>query len=105
VTTGETRNVEIPRYVRMANDGIWIFCTEDEAQCLAISGKRYSISGKEPVEDAPEVVIIKKVDGGAELQNVLRESLSQATTLDEVKHCIEDIYECLLDFYDEKYSG
>jgi hypothetical protein len=96
VTTGETRNVEIPRYVRMAKNGVWIFCTEDDAQCLVISGKRFSISGKEPVADAPEVVIVKQVDAGEEIQELFADRLKQAETLEEVKSCIVDIYDVLL---------
>lgn len=109
--TGEKVNVENPRYVKKNQRGIWVKCQEQDAQCIAVGGVRYSIFDKIQIEDAPEVLIIKEVDSGEQLQNLrranaeeLRERLKQAETLEEVKHCIEDIYSCLLDLYDEKFS-
>ena len=99
VTTGQTRNVELPRYVKLSDDGIWIFCTEDDAECVALSGRRYSIAGREAVEDAPEVVIIKRIDAGEELNDLLRENLSNAKTAEELKAAVLDIYDAILDIY------
>lgn len=52
-----------PRFVRKnPSSGAYIQCSYPLAECIAIDGKRYSIEGKELVEDAPDVVTVKVID-------------------------------------------
>ena len=97
-TTGESFNVETPRYIRRNHNGTWIFCSEDDAEGISIDGEINSILDKPPIENTP-TVLIKKVDGGIQIQNVLRENLQQAHSVEEVKAAILDIYDALFDLY------
>lgn len=55
-----------PRFVKLnPESGAWVRCDAINAQCLAANGVRYSLAGREPVEDAPIVVFVQKVDAGA----------------------------------------
>ena len=55
-----------PRFVKLNPDsGAWIRCDAICAQCIAINGVRYSLTGREPVEDAPIVAFVQKIDAGA----------------------------------------
>lgn len=75
--------VETPRYVKKKpSTGAWIQTNAYEAECVAIDCKRYSIAGKELVEDAPQVVTIEHVDSALE-------SLKQNKTLDKNSYDIE----------------
>ena len=55
-----------PRFVRKnPSSGAYIQCDFNQAECIAIDGKRYSIEGKELVEDAPDVVTVKQIDAAS----------------------------------------
>ncbi len=55
-----------PRFVRKNPlSGAFIQCDFSKAECIAIDGKRYSIEGREPVEDAPDVVTVKIIDAAS----------------------------------------
>lgn len=57
------------RYVKFKeSSGAWIRCKAYDAQCVAINGVRYSLAGREPVEDAPTVVYVREVDSAKEIQ-------------------------------------
>ena len=98
-STNQTVNIASPRYVKQNDDGVWIRCKYDDAQCISIAGKRFSIDGKPPVEDAPDVLIVKEVDAGEEITSALRENIANAKSLDEVKAAVLDIYDALFDLY------
>ena len=52
-----------PRWVKLnPSSGAWIQCNFQSAECVAINGRRFSISGRPLVEDAPDVVSVKYVD-------------------------------------------
>lgn len=52
-----------PRWVKInPSSGAWIQCDYQDAECLAINGKRYSIEGRPKVDDAPLVVTVKYID-------------------------------------------
>lgn len=54
-----------PRYVRFNREtSTWIRCNIENAQCIAYEGRRYSLIGRDEVEDAPIVALIQKVDDG-----------------------------------------
>lgn len=105
MNTGKYFDVEKPRYVKKTPLEIWVQCNEDEAQCISINGERYSILNREPVEDAPQTVIVKPIDAGEQLNNLLRENLQQAETLEEVKAAIIDCYDCILDLYESDWRN
>lgn len=92
--TGETMTIENPRYVKKDERGIWIRCEEADAECIAINGERFSIGGKNPVDDAPQVIAISKIDLGEHLK-----TFANAQDIDEVKAAIEDIADAVLDIY------
>lgn len=60
----------------------WIRCNQYDAQCIAIDCQRYSIAGKEIVEDAPQVVTVEQFDDALE-------SLQHSKTLDTNSRDIE----------------
>lgn len=89
-----------PRYVkRSPRNSVWIRCEEADAECVAVEGTRYSISGREPVEDAPVTVAVRKADAAAKLRTVALESIAHAQTLDEVKAAYTDLAEAVIDLY------
>lgn len=65
MTTGAIiAEVEDIRYVKWRDDlKCWVRTRNvDDAQCVAVDGIRYSLLGKEPVEDAPVIVYVREVD-------------------------------------------
>ncbi len=65
MTTGAIiAEVEDVRYVKWRDDfKCWVRTRNmDDAQCVAVDGTRYSLLGKEPVEDAPVIVYVREVD-------------------------------------------
>lgn len=93
--TGETLTVENPRYVKKDERGIWIRCEEADAECVAVNGQRFSLAGKNPVDDAPEIIAISKIDIG----ETFNELLNQAQDFDEIKAALADITDAVLDIY------
>lgn len=72
-----------PIFVRKKEStGAWVRCNQFNAECIAIDCQRYSLDGKEIVEDAPQVVTIEKIDEAAE-------SLQHSKTLDTNSRDIE----------------
>lgn len=89
-----------PRYVkRSPRNGVWIQCEGEAAECVAVEGARYSISGREPVEDAPTVVAVRKADAAARIKTLARSSIEHAETLEEVKAAYTDLAEAIIDLY------
>lgn len=97
--TGEYINIENPRYVKQDERGVWIRCNEEDAQCIAVNGDRYSLANKKPVDDAPKVVAVSPVDAGEQLNKINFSNLQNATDIDEVKAAIDDITNAVLDIY------
>lgn len=67
-TSGETIGfVEDIRYVKWRDDfNCWVRTRDvEEAQCVAVDGIRYSLLGKDLVEDAPTVVYIREIDAAS----------------------------------------
>ena len=65
MTTGAIiAEVEDIRYVKWRDDlKCWVRTRNvDDAQCVAVDGIRYSLLGKETVEDAPVIVYVREVD-------------------------------------------
>lgn len=91
---------EEPRYVyRNPKNGVWIRCEEPKAECIAVSGVRYSISGRAEVEDAAGTVAVRKVDGAKRIAELAKGQVAHAETLDEVKAAYTDMAEAVLDLY------
>ena len=89
-----------PTYVyRSPRNGVWVRCDEDKAECVAVSGTRYSIRGRDKISDAPTEVSIRKADAAAALRKVALENISHAETLEEVKAAYTDLAEAVLDLY------
>lgn len=73
-----------PRFVKFsAERHCWIRCREAEAECIAINCIRHSIAGRNPVEDAPNVVSFYEVETAEELKKQTDDItlLSQAMSL------------------------
>lgn len=73
--------VDSPRYVRLNDNGVWIRCPPYDAQCVAVNGVRYSLVGKDIVEDAPTVVFVRELDSANE---VLKTNQSVATNTNDI---------------------
>lgn len=99
LNTGETFNLENPRYVKKDECGIWVRCTEIDAECIAVNGNRFSIANKNLVEDAPQVVSITPIDAGQKISKISFDNLQNAQNIDEVKAAIDDITAAVLDIY------
>ena len=58
---------EAPTYIKKAPNGCLVLCPENEAMGIAHEGQVYSLLGREPLPDAP-TIMLEQVDGGAEVQ-------------------------------------
>jgi hypothetical protein len=58
---------EAPTYIKQAPNGCLVLCPENEAMGIAHEGQVYSLLGREPLPDAP-TIMLEQVDGGAEVQ-------------------------------------
>lgn len=65
---------------------VWVRCNAADAQCVAINGIRYSLAGRDIVEDAPTVVFIYEVDAAEELLNTYND-------LTDAQLAIADLFE------------
>ena len=95
---GDTFYTDSPRYVKQDSRGIWQQCNANDAQCVAVDGKRFSILGKQTVDDAP-TAFVSKVDAGEKLAQINFKGLENAQNIDEVKTAILDIQDAVLDIY------
>lgn len=83
-----------PRFVKLnPNSGAWIRCTPELAQCIAVNGVRYSLAGREPVEDAPIVAFVQKVDAGALQLNTDNKVDSQNADIDTLAWALNKMAE------------
>ena len=97
--TGEISEIDNPRYVCCDERGVWTRCEEKDAQCIALDGVRFSLANKEPVEDAPQVLAVKKIDAAKKISQINLEGIKNAQNIDEVKAAISDITDAVLDIY------
>ena len=82
--------IDSPRYVRVnEKSGAWIQCTEDLAECIAIDGVRYSLVGKDKVEDAPVTVYVYPLDDAMELYHATKNSTLNAADIELLGYAIE----------------
>lgn len=96
---------EEPRYVyRSPKNGVWIRCDEPDAECIAVNGARYSINGRQIVDDAPDSVAVRKVDAAQKIAAIAKNSIAQAQTLDEVKAAYSDLADAVIDLIDWRYA-
>ena len=58
---------EAPTYIKQAPNGCLVLCPENEAMGIAHEGQVYCLLGREPLPDAP-TIMLEQVDGGAEVQ-------------------------------------
>lgn len=94
-----------PRYVyRSPKNGVWIRCDEQLAECIAIDGVRYSIRGRQGVEDAPTTVAVRKADAAKRIATLTKNAIAHAESLDEVKVRFEDLVDAVIDLIDWRYA-
>jgi len=82
------------RYVKLKTNTLedgreysfWVRCQSHDAQCVAINGIRYSLAGRDIVEDAPTAVFIYEVDAAEELLNTYND-------LTDAQLAIADLFE------------
>lgn len=98
-SNGDKIYVAKPRYVRRNSAGIWIQCNAENAECISIFGKRYSIAGKNQFDDAPEFLIVNEVDSGEVIQNI-HSRIKAVDSIDEIKKAIIDCYDCIFELYE-----
>ena len=99
LSTGETLYFDEPRYVKLDERGFWSRCDESDAQCISFCGNRFSIANREVVDDAPQIVAIKKVDAAQKISQINLDGLKNAQNIEEVKAAVEDIIDAVLDIY------
>lgn len=82
--------VEKPRYVRLkAESGAWIQCDVNSAECIAIDGVRYSLAGRDIVEDAPIVVYLQYIDAAAELYRAAKTADVNSNDIELLCYAVE----------------
>lgn len=92
-----------PHYVyRSPRNGVWIRCDEEDAECIAVEGTRYSIRGKEPVPDAPNTVAVRKADAAKRLRDATLEVLEHSKTIEDFKAMFADFADAIIDLYSVK---
>lgn len=85
-----------PRFVKKKpSTGVWIQSNAEDAQCLAIDGIRYSIAGRELVEDAPIVVTIEQIENALE-------SFNQHTDIENLSFAVNKIAEEVIEMFSQK---
>lgn len=99
LNTGAVFEVEEPRYVKRNSSGVWLQCDEKDAECIALDGERFSISGKTLIEDAPQVISISKINQSQKLAQINLDTIKNSQNIDEVKAAINDITDAVLDIY------
>ena len=73
---------EAPTYIKQAPNGCLVLCPENEAMGIAHEGQVYSLLGREPLPDAP-TIMLEQVDGGAEVQKASETGGIMVVTLAE----------------------
>lgn len=58
---------EAPTYIKRAENGCFVLCTEEEAQGIAYCGTPYHLLGRAEMEGV-ESIILEKTDAGEEIQ-------------------------------------
>lgn len=87
--------VDSPRYVRWKkspideNHGAWIQCPAHLAECIAINGIRYSLVGRDLVDDAPIAVYVYEIDAAQELYNTAKTTNTNTADIDLLGYAIE----------------
>lgn len=77
---------EAPNYIKQAENGSYVLCSEPEASGIAFLGAAYHILGRTALEGA-ETVALEEVDGGMEFFN------TQATTVEQLAQADETAIE------------
>ena len=103
--TGEVFFVDAPRYVKLDERGVWVRCDEGDAQCIAVGGVRFSIFDKEPVDDAPQRLIVSAADIPAQLSSINRAGIKNAENFDEIQSAFLNLCDTVLDWYEELKRG
>ena len=65
---------EAPTYIKQAENGCLILCTEEEAQGVANAGTPYNLLNRQPMEGVEITVALEEADAGEMLA-----SITQAT--------------------------
>lgn len=82
--------VDSPRYVRLkAETGAWIQCPAHLAECIAINGVRYSLVGRDLIDDAPVAVYVYEIDAAQELYNTAKTTNTNTADIDLLGYAIE----------------
>lgn len=63
--------VDKPRYIRQKPNGVFVRCDEDDAEAIAVHGRRYSIWGRAPLPETDTVTIVE-IDGAEVLSGIER---------------------------------
>lgn len=92
-----------PRFVRINPDsGAWIRTDAINAECIAVNGTRYSLAGREPVEDAPIVAFVQKIDAGAVQLATDNKVTAQNDSIDTLAWAINKMAEEIVDKFSFK---
>ena len=94
--------VDSPRYVRLkAETGAWIQCPAHLAECIAINGVRYSLVGRDLVDDAPIAVYVYEIDAAQELYNTTERVKIIDEDLTQTQKALVEVYENNISTEDE----
>ena len=92
-----------PRFVKLNTEsGAWIRTDAINAECIAVNGVRYSLAGREPVEDAPIVAFIQKIDAGAVQLETDNKVTAQNDSIDTLAWAINKMAEEIVDKFSFK---
>ena len=90
--TGEiVAELEEPRYVyRSPKNGVWLRCNEEQAECVSINGRRYSIRGKASVADAP-VADIRRANLTEKFKALAEKNAERIDNIEELRELYADM--------------
>ena len=92
---------EHPRYIRRKPEtGIYIECTLDRAEGIAVSGNLYNMPNSTAIPDAPEAVIIER-ESGEHITRLIAQGVALVTNMRNTEDAV-----CELDeYYDERIAA
>lgn len=106
ITTAEGNLItqtDDPRFIKFnPESGAWVRTDAINAQCIAVNGVRYSLAGRKPVEDAPIVAFIQKIDAGAVQLETDNKVTAQNDSIDTLAWAINKMAEEIVDKFSFK---
>ena len=91
---------EHPRYIRQkADTGVYIECSFEHAEGVAVNGRLYNMLGHNTIPDVPEAAIIER-ESGEHITRLIKQGVSLVTSTQRTEDAV-----CELDeYYNERMA-